>query len=146
MNIPQIEMQVVNKIPEVPDKLKKIITALYGAIVLLGAITFIFGAMVAIEEKKVTEFAFFLSPLIIAVGLAAFGVIETLGCKYTKKRKFIIMLLNIIVFAFSSVVSIVAGMLGMIFILIPIVYLLACAGAIYFSIKIYRHTKYRIEY
>ena len=106
MNIPQIEMQVVNKIPEVPDKLKKIITALYGAIVLLGAITFIFGAMVAIEEKKVTEFAFFLSPLIIAVGLAAL----------------------------------------MIFILIPIVYLLACAGAIYFSIKIYRHTKYRIEY
>ena len=98
MNIPQIEMQVVNKIPEVPDKLKKIITALYGAIVLLGAITFIFGAMVAIEEKKVTEFAFFLSPLIIAVGLAAFGVIETLGGKYTKKRKFIIMLLNIIVF------------------------------------------------
>ena len=93
MNIPQIEMQVVNKIPEVPDKLKKIITALYGAIVLLGAITFIFGAMVAIEEKKVTEFAFFLSPLIIAVGLAAFGVIETLGGKYTKKRKFIIMLL-----------------------------------------------------
>ena len=137
MNIPQIEMQVVNKIPEVPDKLKKIITALYGAIVLLGAITFIFGAMVAIEEKKVTEFAFFLSPLIIAVGLAAFGVIETLGGKYTKKRKFIIMLLNIIVFAFSSVVSIVAGMLGMIFILIPIVYLLACAGAIYFSIKIF---------
>lgn len=112
MNIPQIEMQVVNKIPEVPDKLKKIITALYGAIVLLGAITFIFGAMVAIEEKKVTEFAFFLSPLIIAVGLAAFGVIETLGGKYTKKRKFIIMLLNIIVFAFSSVVSIVAGKIG----------------------------------
>ena len=140
MNIPQMKMQVVNKMPEVPDKLKKIIIALYGAILLLGAITFIFGAMVAIEEKKVAEFAFFLSPLIIAVGLAAFGAIETLGGKYTKKRKFII------VFAFSSVVAIVAGMLGMIFILIPIVYLLACAGAVYFSIKIYRHTKYRIEY
>ncbi len=146
MNIPQIEMRVVNKIPEVPDKLKKIITALYGAILLLGAITFIFGAMVAIEEKKIAEFAFFLLPLVVAVGLAAFGVIETMGGKYTKRRKFIIMLLNIIVFAFSSVVAIVAGMLGMIFILIPIAYLFACAGAVYFSIKIYGHTKYRIDY
>lgn len=146
MNIPQMKMQVVNKMPEVPDKLKKIIIALYGAILLLGAITFIFGAMVAIEEKKVAEFAFFLLPLVIAVGFAAFGAIETMGGKYTKRRKFIIMLLNIIVFAFSSVVAMVAGMLGMIFILIPVVYLLACVGAVYFSVKIYRHTKYRIEY
>ncbi len=146
MNIPQIEMQVVEKVPQIPEKLKKTVAGLYGGLIAVALIIFIFSAMVAFQEKKITEFAFFLLPVLGAIGVAIYGLIDILGKENSLKKKKIILWLDIILFVFSGIISMVAGVLGLVFILFPILYLGLAGVIIFYMVKIYKHTKYRIPF
>lgn len=143
MNIPQIEMQVVENVPVIPDKIKKQMTGLYGGLIAMALIIFIFSAIVAFQEKKITEFAFFLFPVLGAIGVAIYGLIDILSKENSAKKKKIILVLEIIFFTFSGIVSMVAGALGLVFILFPIIYVGLAGAIIFFTMKFYKSAKYR---
>ena len=143
MNIPQIEMQVVEKTPTIPEKMKKQMAGLYGGLIATALIIFIFSAMVAFQEKKIAEFIFFLFPVLCAIGVAIYGLIDVFSKENSVKKKKIILLLEIIFFVFSGIISMVAGALGLVFILFPILYVGLAGVVIFFTIKMYKSAKYR---
>ena len=87
MIVPQIEMQVVDKTPEIPEKLKKTMAGLYGGLIATALIIFIFSAMVAFQEQKITEFIFFLLPILGAIGVAIYGFIDIYAKENSLKKK-----------------------------------------------------------
>ena len=146
MIVPQIEMQVVDKTPEIPEKLKKTMAGLYGGLIATALIIFIFSAMVAFQEQKITEFAFFLFPILGAIGVAIYGFIDIYGKENSLKKKKIIMLLDIILFVFAGIVSMVAGVLGLVFILFPIIFVGLAGAIIFYAKKKKKKTKYRMPF
>ena len=143
MIVPDIEMQVINKNVEIPDKIRKIALSLYSAALAFEIIILIFCLVAA--KDGIGEYIGFVLPMIVAIAMAGYGIFDLQNKKAKAEQHRLVWILDMVIFGIAGVVGIVAGVLDIVNIILPIIFLLIAIAISYFAYRIYKIVKFRLD-